>query len=104
MRKILIDIDSSSVKVYELLAEEKKLILEKKIFFEDNYRPERGLSFNDEEALVRLLERVSVNFLNCKIEAQAKGIFLTIESKYLNELVSEIKKRARVDLMLPNSN
>lgn len=100
MRKILVNINSDSVKVYEQNGDIKRLILEKKIFFKDNYSIDRGLNFNDEEALVRLLERVSVNFLNCRIEARIGGFFSEIDERHLKDLFQEVKKRARMDLQL----
>lgn len=103
MRKILVNIFANSVKVFELTGKDRRLILEKDIPFQENYCPERGLNFNDEEALIRLLERMSVNFLDCKIEVKVDDFFLDIEKRHLEELFSEIKKRARVDLKLSDS-
>jgi hypothetical protein len=98
MSRIIVDIDSSCVKVYEILESKAQLLLTRSFSFKQNFRLDRGIHFNDEEALVRFLERVNANYLAGEIEAYARGIFQELNESQLSDLKDQLRKRARTTL------
>ncbi len=100
MKKVLVDVHSRGVDVYSGDESKISLLLHKEIFFKENSHVERGLHFNDEEALVRLMERLAANYFDCKIEAYAREIFKMLPKNYFDELQAEIYKRSKINLML----
>lgn len=98
MKKILVKIGPDGVEVYKENETNRELIIQKEIAFSDNFNEIRGLNFNDEEALVRLLERVSANYFDCKIEAEASEFFRHIKPSFLVDLKKEIKRRAKIEI------
>jgi len=100
MERIVVNIDSRGVRVFGVMGEDRELILEKQIDFAGNYNPSRGLHFNDEEALIRLLERVSANYFNKRIEANVSGVFVKLERRFFEELKREAFKRSKIELQL----
>lgn len=100
MNKVFVDVDSKTVKVYRYEDDKIDLVLEKDIDFLGNFDPIRGLHFNDEEALVRLLERVAANYFAYKIELFARGIFSELKPEFLDPLKSEILKRAKMEMQI----
>lgn len=98
MKKVIVEIDSDGVKIYRVEGFKKFLEFEKKIDFLSNYKPEGGLHFNDEEALIRVMERASVNYFNYKIEAVAGGVFAEMPRGYFNEINNEVIRRSRIPI------
>ena len=100
MERIVVLVDSAGVKVLSVNGENHELLLEKQIDFLGNYNASRGLHFNDEEALIRLLERISANYFNKKVEARASGIFEKLDRRFFEALKKEAFKRSRIELQL----
>jgi len=100
MKKVIVDIGSSTVKVYKYEGQKLELVLSKSFHFKEHYTPERGLHFNDEEGLIRLLERVNANYFNYQIEAVATGVFRKLSQEQLQGLQSESRKRAKIEIKI----
>lgn len=100
MERILVNINSGGVCVLGVRGEEEQIILERQIDFIGNFHPSRGLHFNDEEALIRLLERISANYFDKRIEAKASGIFEKLDRRFFEELKREAFKRSKIELQL----
>ena len=104
MNRVFVDVDSKSVKIYKYENGKIDLALEKEIDFLGNFDPIRGLHFNDEEALVRLLERVAANYFAFKIELFARGIFTELKPELLEPLKAEVLKRAKMEMQIVNED
>ncbi|MCX6808455.1 MAG: hypothetical protein NTW50_02200 [Candidatus Berkelbacteria bacterium] len=100
MKKVIVEIGSSVVRVHKYEDDQSELVLEKEFQFKKNYSPNRGLNFNDEEGLIRLLERVNANYFNYSVEAFATGIFRELSDDQLKELQSESRKRAKIEILI----
>lgn len=96
--KVFVEVGSSAVSVFRVTHGEKELILEKKIPFAQNLQEGNILRFNEEEALVRILERISANYFNCQIEAVGTEIICDLDKTYLEALKREIYRRAKIEL------
>jgi hypothetical protein len=100
MRKVLVDIHSYGVDVYSSENSKIVLLLKKEIPFLENYKVDRGFHFNDEESLVRLMERLATNYFDCKVEAYAREIFEELPRNYFDEIASEVYKRSKIEIKL----
>jgi hypothetical protein len=100
MKKVIVDIGSSTVKVYKFEDGKSEIVIQKSFNFKDNYSQRMGLHFNDEEGLVRFLERVNANYFNYSIEAYATGIFRQLSAAQLGELQLESRKRAKIEIKI----
>ncbi|MFA7253717.1 MAG: hypothetical protein WC107_04115 [Patescibacteria group bacterium] len=100
MKRIRVLVDSSGAEVYRVEGQNNIKILEKEIDFAGNYTKSRGLNFNDEEALVRFLERLVANYFDYSVEAYAGGIFSELGDHEIGDLLKEVKKRARIELVV----
>ncbi len=100
MERIVVNISNGGVSVLGVREGEEQVILEKSIDFVGNFHPSRGLHFNDEEALIRLLERISANYFDKRIEAKASGIFEKLDRRFFEELKREAFKRSKIELQL----
>jgi len=80
--KILIDVGSSTVKVYKY-SDRLNLILQRSLFFKEGFDPEGGISQKNKKELFELLEAVKEQNKNTPIKIYATGIFrkLAPESK-----------------------
>lgn len=100
MKKIFVDISSNTVKVYKFEDGKLELVISKQFGFRQNFSKQRGLNFNDEEGLVRLLERVNANYFTYQIEVYARGIFRDLSQEQFSELHREAQKRAKADVVI----
>lgn len=73
--KILIDIDSSTIKVYKSDQMGINLLVQRSISFKDGFDPEGGISVSSKKELFELLDSVKEENKECQIKTYATGIF-----------------------------
>ena len=73
--KILIDIDSSKIKVYKSDQMGINLLVQRSISFKDGFDPEGGISVSSKKELFELLDSVKEENKECQIKIYATGIF-----------------------------
>jgi len=73
--KILIDIDSSKIKVYKSDQMGINLLVQRSISFKDGFDPEGGISVSSKKELFELLDSVKEENKECQIKTYATGIF-----------------------------
>ena len=73
--KILIDIDSSTIKVYKSDQMGINLLVQRSISFKDGFDPEGGISVSSKKELFELLDSVKEENKECQIKIYATGIF-----------------------------
>lgn len=83
MDKILIDIGSSTIKVYECAREKVNLLVQRSISFKDGFGPERGIFATAEKELFELIDSVKEENKKCQIKIYATGVFrkLAVDTK-----------------------
>lgn len=83
MGKILIDVGSSTTKVYKSDQKDTKLLVQKSIPFKDGFDPAGGISAIAKKELFELIDSVQEENKECQIKIYATGIFrkLTNEAK-----------------------
>lgn len=83
MDKILIDIGSSTTKVYKSNQKDTKLLVQRSIPFKEGFDPEGGISALAKKELFELIDSVQEENKECQIKIYATGIFrnLTNEAK-----------------------
>lgn len=75
MDKILIDIGSSTIKVYQCSQKKVKLSIQKSIPFRDGFDPEGGISPSAKKELFELMGSVKKENKETQIKIYATGIF-----------------------------
>lgn len=73
--KILIDIDSSTIKVYKSDQMGINLLVQRSISFKDGFDPEGGISVSSKKELFELLDSVKEENKECQIKTYATSIF-----------------------------
>lgn len=83
MDKILIDIGSSTIKVYKHSLGELNLLVQRSITFKDGFDPEGGISALSKKELFELIDSIKEENKGCLIKIYATGIFrnLTHEAR-----------------------
>lgn len=90
MKKILIDVGSSTVKVYEFLNEKLSLILQKSILFKNDFDPEKGISQQSKQDLFELFKTIKSKNNEIPIEVYATEIFRKISPSTKQEFIKEV--------------
>jgi len=89
VNKILIDVGSSTVKVYKY-SDRLNLILQRSLFFKEGFDPEGGISQKNKKELFELLEAVKEQNKNTPIKIYATGIFRKLASETKVNFIDEI--------------
>jgi hypothetical protein len=83
MGKILIDIGSSTVKVYRLYYNSPKLVLSRSIFFKEGFDSNKGIADNKKEELYEVISQVKKEYPKTPIKLYATALYrkMTPEAK-----------------------
>lgn len=87
--RVLIDIGSSTVKVYELSSESPKLKVNRSIPFKDNFDPERGISEENKKELYELISEIKNKYPNSIIKLYATALYRKLSPKTKREFIDE---------------
>lgn len=90
MKKILLDIGSSTIKVYKYEENKLEQLLQRTIFFKDGFDPEGGISENNKRELLELLYSIKESNYDAKIKIYATGIFRNLTLKTKRNFIDEI--------------
>ncbi|GIW65492.1 MAG: hypothetical protein KatS3mg094_011 [Candidatus Parcubacteria bacterium] len=90
MKKILLDIGSSTIKVYKYEENKLEQLLQRTIFFKDGFDPEGGISENNKRELLELLYSIKESNHDAKIKIYTTGIFRNLASKTKRNFIDEI--------------
>lgn len=82
MSKILIDIGSSTIKVYKYIPGKLSLMVQRSIPFKDDFDPEGGISASAKKELFELIDVIKEENKKSQIKIYATGIF----RKLINEI------------------
>jgi exopolyphosphatase/pppGpp-phosphohydrolase len=90
MEKILIDIGSSTVKVYKYSNGKLNLILQRSLYFKEGFDPEGGISPENKKELFELLETIKEENKNIPIRLYATGIFRKLAPETKINFIDEV--------------
>lgn len=90
MEKILLDIGSSTIKVYKYSGQKLSLLLQRSIFFKENFDPEGGISPESKKELFELLEAIKTQNKNAQIRLYATGIFRKLTPSARTAFIDEV--------------
>ncbi len=88
-KKILIDVGSSTVKVYELSTDSPKLKVSRSIPFKDNFDPDKGISEENKKELYELISEVKNKYPKSKIKLYATALYRKLSPKTKREFIDE---------------
>jgi len=99
--KIVIDVGSSSVKVYMIENGRAKLLFVRSIFFKDGFDPEIGIAKEKKEELLELVERVKKSYDNCPVKIIATSQFRKLSHEARDKFAGEFldKTGLRFDII-----
>ncbi len=97
MKKIFIDVGSSTVKIYFWQDEKLDLALQKSITFKDGFDPTVGISKENKEKLFELMASIKNNNAGDEIKIFATGIFRKLSPEARDLFVGEFKEKIGVD-------
>ncbi|MEM5828517.1 MAG: hypothetical protein QW197_03410 [Candidatus Aenigmatarchaeota archaeon] len=89
-KKILIDVGSSTIKVYEYSNNKLKLLLQRSIHFKDGFDPEAGISPQAKKELFELLDAIKEQNKDAIIKIYATGIFRKLKSETKIRFIDEV--------------
>lgn len=90
MERILIDIGSSTVKVYRYSQNQLKLLLQRSLHFKKDFDPEGGISSENKKELFELLETIKEQNKNTPIRLYATGIFRKLAPETKVNFIDEV--------------
>ncbi|GBD34795.1 hypothetical protein HRbin35_00546 [bacterium HR35] len=90
MKKILLDVGSSTIKVYKYGENKLEQLFQRTIFFKDRFDPEGGISENNKKELLELLYSIKENNSDSQIKIYATGIFRNLAPKTKRNFIDEI--------------
>jgi hypothetical protein len=93
MSKILIDVGSSTIKVYKYVQEEINLLVQRSIPFKDGFDPEGGISSTTKKELFELIDSVKEENKEAQIKIYATGIFRKLASETKVSFIDEFFER-----------
>jgi hypothetical protein len=88
--KIILDIGSSTIKVYKYTENKLNLVLQRSIFFKNGFDPEGGISEENKKELLDLLYAIKEENPGLKIETYATGIFRSFSPETKIKFIDEI--------------
>jgi exopolyphosphatase/pppGpp-phosphohydrolase len=90
MKKILLDIGSSTIKVYKYENNKLEQLLQRTIFFKEGFDPEGGISEQNKKELLELLYALKEENKDALIKTYATGIFRSLAHKTKINFIDEI--------------
>ncbi|MDT7868385.1 MAG: hypothetical protein RQ894_00995 [Candidatus Pacebacteria bacterium] len=90
MEKILVDIGSSTVKVYKYSNGKLSLALQKSLYFKEGFDPEKGISQENKKELFEILEKVKEENKDIPIRLYATGIFRKLAPETKVNFIDEV--------------
>lgn len=90
MKKILIDVGSSTVKVYEFFNEQLTLIFQQSILFKNDFDSEKGISQQSKQELFEVLKTIKLKNPEISIEIYATEIFRKLSPIIQQEFIKEV--------------
>jgi hypothetical protein len=94
---ILIDVGSSSIKIYLLIKGQLQIIDYKTINFKKNFNPQKGISKENFEEIVRLIKKVKEAHSTSPVYIYATAIFRKFEPNALKEFQRAFKEKTGFD-------
>jgi exopolyphosphatase/pppGpp-phosphohydrolase len=88
-KTILIDVGSSTVKVYELYNGSPKLKVSRSIPFKDNFDPDKGISEDNKKELYELISQVKDKYPKSKIKLYATALYRKFSPKVKQEFIDK---------------
>jgi exopolyphosphatase/pppGpp-phosphohydrolase len=104
MERILIDIGSSTVKVYKLDGKILTLLLAKSIAFKKDFKPKEGISKISKQELFQLIQKIKIQNPSSKIYIYATAIFRKFEKKTLLDFKNEFYLKTRIQFKVISQN
>lgn len=89
-KKILLDVGSSTIKVYSYFNQKLNLVLQRSIFFKENFDPEGGISPESKKELFELLDSVKEQNKDALIRIYATGIFRKLAPATKTSFIDEV--------------
>jgi exopolyphosphatase/pppGpp-phosphohydrolase len=96
MKTILIDVGSSTIKVYSRVGDELKSIMQKSIPFKEGFDSEKGISESSKNALFDLIDSVKKQNEGVMIRIYATGIFRKLNSAAKILFIDEFFERTGI--------
>lgn len=93
VKKVLIDVGSSTLKIYEARGSSLKLVITRSIPFKQDFDPEKGISDVNKKALIELLIEVKRKYKNTPIKLYATALWRQLSGRARREFVDEIFER-----------
>lgn len=93
MNKILIDLGSSTVKVYKQNREILNLLVQRSIPFKDGFDPEGGITASNKKELFELIDSVLMENKGALVKIFATGIFRKLTNEARISLIDEFFQR-----------
>jgi exopolyphosphatase/pppGpp-phosphohydrolase len=90
MKKILIDVGSSTVKVYKYFDNDLNLVLQRSLYFKESFYPEGGINPNIKKEFFELLEAVKDENKGIPIKIYATGIFRKLVPEARINFIDEV--------------
>jgi len=90
MEIILVDIGSSTVKVYKYSNGKLSLMLQRTLYFKEGFDPENGISQKNKKELFELLEKVKEENKDIPIRLYAIGIFRKLNPETKVNFIDEV--------------
>ena len=88
--RILIDIGSSTVKVYKYSQNQLKLLLQRSLHFKNGFDPEGGISRENKKELFEILKIIKEKNKDIPIRLYATGIFRKFEPETKVNFIDEV--------------
>lgn len=90
MDKILLDVGSSTIKVYKYSGQKLYLMLQRSIFFKEKFDPEGGISQESKKELFELLDAIKNENKDSLIRIYATGIFRKLAPETKTAFIDEV--------------
>jgi len=88
--KIILDVGSSTIKVYKVFNNELIHLQNASISFKDNFTHDLGISKKNKRLLISFIEQVKTNNQNFLVEIYATSIFRKMDAQVQQQLIDEI--------------
>lgn len=90
--KILLDVGSSTIKVYRLQGDTLENIQNKSIFFKDGFDKNTGISKENKKLLLDFIKQIKVDNQHSSVEIYATSMFRKMELSAQQQLIDDILK------------
>lgn len=104
MKRILIDIGSSTIKVYSADNGTVILIESHSVPFKNGFDPQKGISDESKKELYKYIGRIQKKYKNKEIKIYATSIFRKISLKTKKEFIKEFNNRTKLQFNIITQN